>query len=347
MLPVLTASKPLKVVFDRGTARTAWDSTPRPRPDPRNSGERDGNAAVRPPPVPARPSAPPGSERFPRGAATTAARAARTVTYIRASSVCMAGRADHAVRPGFSQRFPSLYAPRLRGSANPSKGSRHAVRHSSRPSRRRGSGRRRWPGGHLQDTEKELVAALAAGPGNADLLTSPVSIDGRHRVNVVRRTKGAGAVAHDGAMELHHIVSGTGTLVTGGTLVRPTGAGSVATIQNGVSRKVGPGDVVLIQAGEPHWYKGPRQHAHVSGSPLGRKAMTTRSLLIRCGLTSAVLIAAQSIPDRQSVSRRRPRRPAELALKAAQTLEFSTDEVDLALGDGIARRPHHRVRRVG
>jgi mannose-6-phosphate isomerase-like protein (cupin superfamily) len=107
----------------------------------------------------------------------------------------------------------------------------------------------------IYKTQKELVAALAAGPGNADLLTSPVSIDGRHRVNVVRRTKGAGAVAHDGAMELHHIVSGTGTLVTGGTLVRPTGAGSVATIQNGVSRKVGPGDVVLIQAGEPHWYK--------------------------------------------------------------------------------------------
>jgi mannose-6-phosphate isomerase-like protein (cupin superfamily) len=104
-------------------------------------------------------------------------------------------------------------------------------------------------------TEKELVAKLTAGAANPDMLTSPVSIEGRHRINIVRRTKGAGAVAHEGAMELHHIVSGSGTLVTGGTLMRPAGGTGVATIQNGVSRKVGPGDVVLVQAGEPHWYK--------------------------------------------------------------------------------------------
>jgi mannose-6-phosphate isomerase-like protein (cupin superfamily) len=104
-------------------------------------------------------------------------------------------------------------------------------------------------------TQSELVAALAASATNPDMLTSAVSIEGRHRVNIVRRTKGAGAVAHEGAMELHHIVSGSGTMVTGGTIARPTGSNGTATIQNGVSRKVGPGDVVLIQAGEPHWYK--------------------------------------------------------------------------------------------
>ena len=102
-------------------------------------------------------------------------------------------------------------------------------------------------------TQAELVAALTASAGTADMLTAAVSIEGRHRVNLVRRTKGAGAVAHEGAMELHHIVSGSGTLVTGGTLVRP--AGGVASIQNGVTRQVGPGDVVLVQPGEPHWYK--------------------------------------------------------------------------------------------
>ncbi len=107
----------------------------------------------------------------------------------------------------------------------------------------------------IYKTQTELVAALTASAANPDMLTSPLSIEGRHRVNIVRRTKGASAVAHEGAMELHHIVSGSGTLVTGGTIVRPTGGRGVASIQNGVSRKVGPGDVVLIQAGEPHWYK--------------------------------------------------------------------------------------------
>jgi mannose-6-phosphate isomerase-like protein (cupin superfamily) len=106
----------------------------------------------------------------------------------------------------------------------------------------------------IYKTQNELFAALAASQANADMLTSPVSIEGRHRINIVRRTKGAGAVAHEGAMELHHIVSGSGTLVTGGTIVRPTGGSGIASIQNGVSRKVGPGDVVLVQPGEPHWY---------------------------------------------------------------------------------------------
>ena len=104
-------------------------------------------------------------------------------------------------------------------------------------------------------TRTELIAALTASAANGDMLTSPVSIEGRHRINIVRRTKSAGAVAHEGAFELHQIVSGSGTLVTGGTLLRPTGGAAVASIQNGVSRKVGPGDVVLVQPGEPHWYK--------------------------------------------------------------------------------------------
>jgi mannose-6-phosphate isomerase-like protein (cupin superfamily) len=106
----------------------------------------------------------------------------------------------------------------------------------------------------IYKSESDLMAKLTATAANPDMLTSPVSIEGRHRINIVRRTKGAGAVAHEGAMELHHIVSGSGTLVTGGTIVRPTGGNGVASIQNGVSRKVGPGDVVLVQAGEPHWY---------------------------------------------------------------------------------------------
>lgn len=103
-------------------------------------------------------------------------------------------------------------------------------------------------------TEAELTAALKNS--TPDMLTSPVSIDGHHRINIVRRTTAAGAVAHDGAAELHHIIEGSGTLVTGGTIVRPTGGGAGgATIQNGVSRHVTKGDVIVVPAGMPHWYK--------------------------------------------------------------------------------------------
>lgn len=103
--------------------------------------------------------------------------------------------------------------------------------------------------------EKELVGALKAGATTPDMQTAAVSIDDRHRINMVRRTKAAGATAHDGFAELHHIVDGSGTLVTGGTIVRSTGGGQPASIQGGASRHVAKGDVVLIPPGVPHWYQ--------------------------------------------------------------------------------------------
>jgi mannose-6-phosphate isomerase-like protein (cupin superfamily) len=112
------------------------------------------------------------------------------------------------------------------------------------------------PATAIYKTESELLRALAAGQATPDMLTSAMSNSDHHRINIVRRTKAAGAVAHEGFAELHHIVEGSGTLVTGGTIVRPAGGrgAGVATIQNGVSKHVGKGDVILIPAGLPHWY---------------------------------------------------------------------------------------------
>ena len=111
------------------------------------------------------------------------------------------------------------------------------------------------PPSAIYKTGTELTAALKAGQATPDMLTSEVQNNDHHRVNIVRRTKAAGAVAHEGFAELHHIVDGSGTLVTGGTMVRPTGGRGSATIQNGISRQVTKGDVVLIPSGMPHWYK--------------------------------------------------------------------------------------------
>ena len=104
-------------------------------------------------------------------------------------------------------------------------------------------------------TDADLMAALKAGAATPDMLTSEVQNTDRHRINIVRRTKAAGAVAHEGFAELHHIVEGSGTLVTGGTITRAAGGAGAATIQNGVSRHVVKGDVILIPSGMPHWYK--------------------------------------------------------------------------------------------
>ena len=76
------------------------------------------------------------------------------------------------------------------------------------------------------------------------------------RVNLIHRTTPRNAIVHATGWEVHHIVKGSGTVVTGGTLARSvdSSGASVATIVGGERRAVSPGDVVVIPAGTPHWY---------------------------------------------------------------------------------------------
>ena len=85
------------------------------------------------------------------------------------------------------------------------------------------------------------------------MTTSAVSNTDQYRVNIVHRAKPAGAIAHQGNTELHYIIEGAGTVVTGGTIVRGTTPGA-ATIANGVAQRVTKGDVVIVPANSPHWY---------------------------------------------------------------------------------------------
>jgi mannose-6-phosphate isomerase-like protein (cupin superfamily) len=68
----------------------------------------------------------------------------------------------------------------------------------------------------------------------------------------VHRSKPAGALAHAGNTELHYIVDGSGTIITGGTIVK--GEGGEARVDGGQSRRFAKGDVIVIPAGSPHWY---------------------------------------------------------------------------------------------
>jgi len=109
-------------------------------------------------------------------------------------------------------------------------------------------------------TNANLMATLEEAAKSAPAMhTAPVQNTDHYRINIVRRTTAQGAIAHPDGTEVHHIVDGGGTLVTGGTIVRPTGGGgrgsAGATIDGGVSRHVAKGDVILIPAGTPHWYK--------------------------------------------------------------------------------------------
>jgi mannose-6-phosphate isomerase-like protein (cupin superfamily) len=84
---------------------------------------------------------------------------------------------------------------------------------------------------------------------------------------VRRRVRGPQyAITHTRTLEYMIVLKGSGTLVTGGTLIPPTidsdpypNANPNATIRSavgvkdGLARKVGPGDVVVNLPGTPHW----------------------------------------------------------------------------------------------
>jgi mannose-6-phosphate isomerase-like protein (cupin superfamily) len=73
---------------------------------------------------------------------------------------------------------------------------------------------------------------------------------------------------HDRVSEVYHVISGSATLVTGPELVNPqprpatntnvrllNGPGfNAASIRNGVTHELKPGDVIVIPAGTGHWF---------------------------------------------------------------------------------------------
>jgi mannose-6-phosphate isomerase-like protein (cupin superfamily) len=101
-------------------------------------------------------------------------------------------------------------------------------------------------------------------------------------VGVLHRSKiGAGAstaegvngLSHNQVTEVYYIVSGSGTLVTGGTMANPrpespesstvkvlVGPTMGGRFQNGRSRNVGPGDVIIIPPGVPHGFSAIEDH---------------------------------------------------------------------------------------
>jgi mannose-6-phosphate isomerase-like protein (cupin superfamily) len=76
------------------------------------------------------------------------------------------------------------------------------------------------------------------------------------------------AAMHHKVTEVYHVLDGSATLVTGGTIVdakeRPADTKSVRledgpsasgpSIRGGVSQQIKAGDVVVIPAGVPHWF---------------------------------------------------------------------------------------------
>jgi mannose-6-phosphate isomerase-like protein (cupin superfamily) len=129
-------------------------------------------------------------------------------------------------------------------------------------------------------TAAEVQAVIAAPTGGGDRQIKVVDI-GKYNVSVgvlhrAKTTPGApvGAINHERITETYYVMSGSGTLLTGGTIdnVRPSPAeGDIVKIAVGPSntgtfrqaaqtRKVSTGDIVIIPAGVYHGFTDVTDH---------------------------------------------------------------------------------------
>ena len=99
----------------------------------------------------------------------------------------------------------------------------------------------------------------------SDLPIRTVEVTGDYRVGVygVFRPKGITGDANlhpVNTTEIYYMLKGYATLVTGGTLIDPYPAPEPSIsirgkgIANGVTRRIGPGDVVIIPGHTPHYW---------------------------------------------------------------------------------------------
>lgn len=100
------------------------------------------------------------------------------------------------------------------------------------------------------DREK-VAAAFARG---VPLLELP-----GYKIHASRREGPGVAEVHDWETDVVYVLEGSATVVTGGSVVDPkvTEPGQIRgpVIQGGEARRIGRGDVVVIPAGVPHWFK--------------------------------------------------------------------------------------------
>jgi mannose-6-phosphate isomerase-like protein (cupin superfamily) len=134
----------------------------------------------------------------------------------------------------------------------------------------------------IADAKTKLLPAAAISAAEIQALMGPrkpntlpnirmVDAGGHHvGVGVLYRAEGQtqNTAVHFKVSEVYHMMKGSGTLVTGGTVVNPKtraadsievtredGPGVTGTaIQGGVNHELKEGDVIIIPAGTPHWF---------------------------------------------------------------------------------------------
>ena len=126
----------------------------------------------------------------------------------------------------------------------------------------------------IPNTKIQRIIKKTPNPPDSDQQIRVLNINGEYNVGVgvVHRAKterqSVGGSEHSQITEIYHVISGTGTMLSGGSIENAkergaeveavktlTGPSTEGTrILNGTSRNIGPGDVIIIPPNTPHTF---------------------------------------------------------------------------------------------
>jgi quercetin dioxygenase-like cupin family protein len=108
------------------------------------------------------------------------------------------------------------------------------------------------------DVQAQLREMLAAMKPDQGFMWRPLVRDGATVAAIEIWKKPGRPAVHPAEAEYAIVLEGSGTLVSGGTMadskVKNASLIEGSQIEGGATRTLGPGDVLLIPAGVPHWF---------------------------------------------------------------------------------------------
>jgi mannose-6-phosphate isomerase-like protein (cupin superfamily) len=114
-----------------------------------------------------------------------------------------------------------------------------------------------WKGAELKEAAKKLAPKI----DQKKLASEALASYGNHSLSVIHREGSGEAELHETQADIFIVESGEATLVVGGTVVEPktTTPHEIRgpSIKDGVSKHLGPGDIVHVAAKTPHQVKIP------------------------------------------------------------------------------------------
>ena len=100
---------------------------------------------------------------------------------------------------------------------------------------------------------EKVTAAFAKGAVLFD------GADANYMVHASRRDAGGQAEVHLKDTDIIHVLDGSTTFVTGGTVVdgKTTAPDEIrgTAVEDGETHRLGKGDVIIVPSGTPHWFK--------------------------------------------------------------------------------------------